>query len=323
MPSEARPLCWCISKGMAGMNSQTRGLADAVGARHEMHDAKMSWPWSWLPVASVPKRLSVLRDFPDVESCEPPRLVISCGRHGVVPSLALKRRFGSSVFTVHIQDPKMDTTGFDLVVAPSHDDVRGPNVYSTMGAIHYVTEARLDEARRSPTASILKTDERPVVTVLIGGPNRYFSFDDDDVGRLIASLREVVDANAVRLCVLASNRSGPKVMAALREAFGDEHYLWDGDGDNPYFAALAVASYLVVTGDSVSMVTEAAATGRPVYVHHLKQQRASARFTRFHEMFEDARITRALDGELASWHYDIPNDTPRIAALIKERIGFQ
>ncbi len=129
--------------------------------------------------------------------------------------------------------------------------------------------------------------------------------------------------NDVRLAILKSRRTPVDVVRKIESAFANDHFVWDGNGTNPYFAALAKASWLVVTGDSVSMVTEASATGRPVFVHHLTEQRPAPRFRRFHEMFEAAGITRPFAGELAEWHYEPPNDTPIVAQLIRERMAEQ
>ncbi|MBC8290799.1 MAG: mitochondrial fission ELM1 family protein [Planctomycetes bacterium] len=318
----ATAACWCISKGMAGMNSQTSGLARAVGFNFEFKDTVMKFPWNCLPVGWVPRSKDVLRDS-RVLNGEPPRLVISCGRHGIIPALYLKKKLGKAVFTVHIQDPKIDTSGFDLVVIPKHDDARGPNVYLTMGALHYVTPEKLSEAARSPEAAALKSGRKTTVAVLLGGKNGYSSFSQADVDHLVAKLKRTTAGDNVHLAILKSRRTPDEVANRFKAEFGDEHFVWNGEGENPYFAALATADYVVVTGDSVSMVTEATANGRPVFVHHLTETRPARRFRRFHEMFEEAGITRPFHGDLADWRYTPPNDTPTVAKLIRERMGIE
>jgi len=141
--------CWCISKGMAGMNSQTAGLASAVGYQpleqcnagelsnasgYEFINTRMAFPWSCLPFSMIPQSGRVLKQPEALEASPQPRLVVSCGRHGVVPALYLKKKLGRDVFTVHIQDPKCDTSGFDMVLIPKHDPGRGPNVYLTINS---------------------------------------------------------------------------------------------------------------------------------------------------------------------------------------------
>ena len=313
--------CWCISKGMAGMNSQTSGLARAVGFDYEFKNTRLAFPWNCLPTAWVPWSNRVVQD-PAALIAEPaPKLVVSCGRHGIVPALYLKKRLGDAVFTVHVQDPKINTSGFDLVVIPKHDETRSRNVYLTTGALHYVTPERLAAARNSEHAAAFRDCEKPICTVLVGGKNGCYSFSNSDVERLIVHLECVTEAHDVKLVILKSNRSPEFACRRLKERFGDQHFVWDGTGHNPYFEALAWSSYIVVTGDSVSMVTESTATGCPVYVHHLTERRTAARFRRFHAMFEKAGYTRTFDGQLEDWSYEPPNDTPKVAELIRERMG--
>jgi uncharacterized protein len=313
--------CWCISKGMAGMNSQTSGLAKAVGFDFEFKNARMGFPWNCLPMSWAPWSNTVMKN-PSALIAEPaPRLVVSCGRHGIIPALFLKKKFGDQVFTVHIQDPKIDTSGFDLVVIPKHDLTRADNVYLTTGALHYVTPEKLAAARTSEHATAFQESDRPICTVLLGGKNGYYSFSNSDIERLIVHLECVTEAHGVKLVILKSNRSPEFACRRLEERFGEEHFVWDGQGHNPYFEALAWSSYVVVTGDSVSMVTEATATGCPVYVQHLTERRPAPRFRRFHDMFEKAGYTRTFDGQLENWSYEPVNDTPKVAELIRERMG--
>jgi uncharacterized protein len=315
--------CWCISKGMAGMNSQTSGLAKAVGFEYEFKNTRIAFPWNCLPTAWVPWSNRAMKD-PAALVAEPaPRLVVSCGRHGIVPALFLKKTLGDAVFTVHIQDPKIDTSGFDLVVVPKHDETRSDNVYLTTGALHYVTPQKLKEARNSEHAADFRDCDKPICTVLLGGKNGCYSFSNSDIERLITNLERVLEQHDVKFVFLKSNRSPESACQRIQERFGERHVVWDGSGHNPYFEALAWSSYVVVTGDSVSMVTEATATGCPVYVHHLTERRPARRFRRFHKMFEKAGYTRTFDGQLADWSYEPPNDTPKVAELIRERMGLQ
>lgn len=310
---------WGLSIGVAGMLSQMKGVAQAVGCEFEPRRTRLRRFWRWLPLSLMPRSWSVIRDAEQFTSEEPPRLVLACGRHAVIPAICLKRRWGDRIVTVFIQDPLVDARNFDLVVAPEHDGVRGANVIATRGALHHVNRDVLTTARRTDVAQMLRPTDRPVVTVLLGGPNRYFAFARPDVDALIEKLH-VAERNDVRLVIVPSRRTPTAVVARLRNEFAGGHYVWDGVSDNPYLAALAVADYLVVTGDSVSMTTEASATGRPLYVAHLRERLPARRFRRFHEAFRHAGITRPFDGRLDHWTYTPPDDTDRVARVIQERM---
>ena len=91
--------------------------------------------------------------------------------------------------------------------------------------------------------------------------------------------------------------------------------IWDGAGDNPYFAYLAFADAILVTADSVSMISEAAATGKPVHI--LAVDGGSAKFARFHQLMQRAGVIRPFAGSLESWSYPIPDDTARAGAAVR------
>ena len=108
-------------------------------------------------------------------------------------------------------------------------------------------------------------------------------------------------------------------LAVLREALaGLSCEIWDGTGENPYFGYLGLADAIVATADSVNMVTEACATGKPVLVFH--PPGGSAKFRRFHRSFEGDGFTRPFAGRLEKWSYEPPRETARVAAAIRARL---
>ena len=117
-----------------------------------------------------------------------------------------------------------------------------------------------------------------------------------------------------------SRRTGPDGVRLLRERLaGVPGQVWDGSGENPYFAYLAVADALIVTADSVSMVSEAAATGKPVHIVDLPG--GDAKFARFHAAMRQAGITRPFAGEIEHWSYRPPDDTARAGAALRDLVA--
>ena len=120
--------------------------------------------------------------------------------------------------------------------------------------------------------------------------------------------------------VTASRRSGAETVAVLRGALaGLSAVFWDGTGENPYWGYLGLAEAILVTADSVTMVSEAASTGKPVYVIELDG--GSAKFERFHRGLVDAGVTRPFHGRLEFWDYPSVNETAGIAAEIGRRLN--
>ncbi len=312
------PIVWAIHDGKTGMASQVLGLAEAVGWPFVEKRLSIRAPWRYLVPALWFRPLSAAG--PDGDRLEPPwpDLAIACGRNAVAPALATKRASGGRTFWVQIQDPRHARSAADLVVAPSHDPVRGDNVVTTLGAVHRVTRARLAEGARR-FAPLFAHLPRPLVAVLIGGDNRVYRLTDERFSALAAALAALARAGT-GLAITPSRRTSPAALADLRARLhGLPAFIWDGAGENPYFGMLGLADALVVTADSVNMVSEAAATGKPVHVVALDG--GSRKFARFHRAMEEAGITRPFRGTIETWSYRPPDEAARAAALIRDRLA--
>ena len=96
-------------------------------------------------------------------------------------------------------------------------------------------------------------------------------------------------------------------------------YIWDGHGANPYYGMLALADAIIVTCDSVNMVSEACTTGKPVYVIDLPG--GSDKFRRFHQAMRDDGLTRPFADRLEMWNYPPLNDVELVAERIAEMLA--
>lgn len=303
------------------MVSQAVGLAEAVGIPFIQKTVDLRVPWRWLPGHWCPRTFNILTRDSDPLAPPWPDLLIACGRRSVAASLAIRRHSGRRTFTVYIQDPKIPPAHFDLVVAPQHDGVSGENVVSTRGALHRVTADRLAE-HAARFSTVLNDLPRPLVAVLLGGSShgcRLTPAYCAEIGRQLQALTRTFGAGLV---ITPSRRTSADCILAMREALQTSpHYLWDGSGDNPYFGILGMADYIIVTSDSVSMVSEACATGKPVYVIDLPT--SSKRLQIFHDKLRHAGVTRPFSGELSHWTYEPVNDVPRVATEIRRRLNLQ
>ncbi|MDE2576630.1 MAG: mitochondrial fission ELM1 family protein, partial [Rhodospirillales bacterium] len=243
-------------------------------------------------------------------------LLIGCGGKAAAVLAALRRQ----ARTVIIQHPRMDIRRFDLVVAARHDALSGPNVLVGRTALHRMTPARLAEAAAlwGPRLADLP---RPLVGVLVGGSNGRFRLDAAVGAALADRLAAMMRADRVGLVLTPSRRTDPAVRAILAERLRPlGAMVWDMAGDNPYAGILALADALVVTGDSVSMLSEAVATAAPVMVASLPGR--SRRIGRFvGGLIDDGRI-RPYQGRLEMWPVTPLDDTAAIAAEMCRRFGY-
>ena len=318
MPMPAAPQIWALHDGKPGMASQALGLAEATGLPFVEKRLAIRPPWAWLPPFLWVAPLRSAGEAGAALTPPWPDIVIGCGRNTVRPALAIRHASGGRTVAVQIQDPRFGHDEFDLLFVPEHDRLRGPRVILTRGALHRVTPARLAaERRRFPALEALP---RPILAVLIGGANRSYRLDLGRLGEIADMLAALLRRAGGAAVVTASRRTGERGLALLRERLaGLPAAVWDGIGDNPYYAYLAVADAFLVTPDSVSMISEAAATGRPVHVIGLAG--GDAKFARFHQGMRQAGITRPFCGEIEHWSYVPPDDNARAGAALRQLIA--
>ncbi|HEY1416172.1 MAG TPA: mitochondrial fission ELM1 family protein [Caulobacteraceae bacterium] len=269
---------WAVTTGEIGMRTQARGLAEAVADDVVEMTILGAWPWP-RPRPTPP--------WPDI--------LVSCGRRSARWALAAKRAGGGKSIAVHVQDPRRDADAFDLVIAMEHDDIRErPNVIKVATALHDLTPAKL-EAASGAWRSRLEALGRPLVGVAIGGTLRGRTFSMADAERLIAGLERVTNGANAALAITPSRRTPVPVITRLQEAFGSNPrtFVWDREGDNPYRAILALSDRLVVTSDSVSMISEALAAPGSVEVLDL----GFARHVDFVQDLVDRRLVRRFEGD--------------------------
>jgi mitochondrial fission protein ELM1 len=310
------PTIWVLHDGKIGMANQTRGLAEALGWPITEKQLIVRAPWRYLP-PSLWLAPSLAPD-PAGSRLEPPwpDIVIACGRNSVAPARLIKRASGGRSFWVQVQDPRFARGEIDLIVAPRHDPAPGDNVFRTLGAVHRVTPEKLaaDVMRWAPVFAGLP---RPLVAVLIGGDNAVYRLTEQRFAVLCDQLVALAKSG-VGLAITPSRRTGDAQRAMLQKRLaGLPAYIWDGNGDNPYFGMLGAADAIIVTADSVSMISEAAATGKPVHIVELEG--GSEKFARFRQGMREAGITRPFNGTLETWQYTPLDDTARAAAEIRRR----
>ena len=291
------------------MGSQVEGLAEALGWPFESFSVGVREPWSWLPAHRQPP--GFLRYGVKEDLAPPwPDILITCGRRSAAVSVAVRRAARGRTFTVHVQDPRAPAAHFDLVAPPAHDGLTGPNVVATRAALHRVTPQKLAAAAAEwePRLGGLN------VAVLLGGPTRSHRYTPDVAAKLADGLANLDGP----IAVTPSRRTGSEIVATLKARLPGA-WFWDGSGANPYLGMLALARHIVVTEDSVSMISEAIATGKPVYA--VPMAGGNRRLAGFQSALRADGILRPFDGKLAEWRYEPVDETPRIAAEIRRRIG--
>ena len=305
-----------LTQGMHGMISQVEGMAKALNTEYSHKIVRLNFPWNLIPPKFTPVSSVVLKDKTYITKEEIPDLVISCGRKSVVPSILLKKK-NSKIFTIHIQDPKVSLKNFDAIIAPEHDNLSGDNVYSSKGAIHYITETEIEKAK---SYLIKKINSQKLVSLILGGPNKYYKFDKDQLLQILNMIKSNFVSEGYKVIVIPSMRTPKASIELATKEMNSCGYVVNRVDKQAYLSAYGLANYIVVTCDSTSMISEAATSGKPIFVAHMKPKKNNYRFQKFFKLFREIGITRDLGEKVEPWTYNKHNEAERIGNLIRSKI---
>ena len=305
-----------LTQGMHGMISQVEGMAKALNTEFNHKIVRLSFPWNFVPTKFTPISEIILKDKTYLTENENLDLIISCGRKSVIPSILLKKK-NPKMFTIHIQDPKVRLKNFDIIIAPEHDNLTGENVFNSKGAIHYITESEINRAK---PYLMNKIKSQKIVSLILGGPNKHYSFDEDQLVKIFNEIRSNFISKGYEIIVIPSIRTPKTIIDLAIKEFGTEGYVANSVDKHAYLSAFALATNIVVTCDSTSMISEAATSGKPIYVAHMKPKRDSYRFKKFFKLFKEIGIIRDLGEKVENWTYDKLNEAERLAVTINNKM---
>ena len=302
-----------LTEGMHGMISQVEGLAKALDLDfiHEKIELNNFWkffPPKITPIQKFVFKNKIINDFD---------IVISCGRKSVIPSIYLKKKFKNRIMNIHIQDPKVSLDNFDYVVAPEHDGLNGKNVLKSKGAIHYIREAELKENEFYLKSQIKK---EKIITLIIGGPNKYYDYNISDIEQIFSKVQKNFLDKNYQLILIPSMRTPIGIIEKAKNFFDNDEIIINDVDKKAYLSSLRLARHIVITCDSTSMISEAAITGKPIYVAQMQPTKKNYRFSKFFELFKSLNIIKDLENIVDEWSYEKLNETDRISGYIKEKL---
>ncbi len=303
-----------LTEGMHGMISQVEGLAKALDLEFIHEKIEVNHFWKLIPPTFTPIKNFVFKN--DIHKNF--NIVISCGRKSVIPSIYLKQKYKNKIMNIHIQDPKVSLSNFDYVVVPEHDQLKGKNVLTTKGAIHYLRNRELNENENYLKPKIIK---EKVVSFIVGGPNKYYDYKDKSLDEVFLKIKKNFLNNNYQLIFIPSMRTPKNIIDKAKAFFDENQIIVTGVDKKAYLSSLKLADHIVVTCDSTSMISEAAITGKPIYVAQMPNIKSNYRFKRFFELFKSLNIIRDLENSVDKWNYEKLNETDKISIYIKEKLN--
>jgi len=303
-----------LTQGMHGMISQVEGLAKALDLDFTHHTVELNNFWKLFPPKLTPISQNVFKKI----NAEDFDVIISCGRKSVIPSIYLKKNSSKKIINIHIQDPKVNLDNFSYIIAPEHDGLSGMNIFSTKGAMHYLSREEIEN-----NSDYLKNRldiNKEYFSLILGGPTKHYDYSDENILNILDLFENLILKNNLQGIVIPSMRTPQNIIALCKNKLGKNSLIIDNVDKKAYLSALSVAKYVAVTCDSTSMISEAALTGKPIYVADIPTKKNDQRIKKFKELFTKLNIIKKLDNKLETWHYEILDETNRIAKEIKKQL---
>ena len=303
-----------LTQGMHGMISQVEGLAKALDLDFTHHTVELNNFWKLIPPKITPISQKVFKKI-EVKDFD---VIISCGRKSVIPSIYLKKNSSKKITNIHIQDPKVNLNNFSYVIAPEHDGLTGKNVYSTKGAMHYLTKEEIDNHTNYLKDKLQSGKE--YFLLILGGPTKHYDYSEGNIINIFNLYNDLITKNNLQGIIIPSMRTPKNTIDLAKNKLGEKNLVIDTVDKKAYLSALSLAKFIAVTCDSTSMISEAALTGKPIYVADIPTKKNDQRIQKFKELFHKLNITKKLDTKLETWDYEILDETSRVAKEIKKQL---
>jgi len=255
-----------LTQGMHGMISQVEGLAKALDLDFTHHTVELNNFWKLIPPKITPISQKVFKKI-EVKDFD---VIISCGRKSVIPSIYLKKNSSKKITNIHIQDPKVDLNNFSYVIAPEHDDLTGKNVYSTKGAMHYLTKEEIDNHTNYLKDKLQSGKE--YFLLILGGPTKHYDYSEGNIINIFNLYNDLITKNNLQGIIIPSMRTPKNTIDLAKNKLGEKNLVIDTVDKKAYLSALSLAKYIAVTCDSTSMISEAASQENQ-YMSQIYQQK--------------------------------------------------
>ncbi len=253
---------------------------------------------------------NISNDFPD--------LIIATGRKLAHAALYIKKFSGGKSRIIQIMNPNLCFKHFALIILPQHDNCqsKAPNIIRTIGSPNNVNYAQIKTQAKWSKLS------KPIIALVIGGSSKDTKVAPEEFIKLAQETSNISKKLGGTMIVTTSPRTGAENVKNIKENISAkcEFFAWGKDNtkNNPYPAMLKSADYIIVTGDSMSMCSEACATGKPTYIY--ASGFSGKKHQRLHKNLYDLGYAKSFENFIDNqeiWHYESLNEAKRIAEHIE------
>ncbi len=266
---------WALFDNRAGNRNQLLGI---------LNELKMPY----LPIELNYNKLALLPNF-IIQACnnfihiknndfllkaKSPCLIISCGRRTAPVALGIASRLKIKPFLVQLMYPRatLKKSLFDLIITPSHDTVPNKNnIFSVLGTPNQIRK----QIKHNKPLQNSKNLNKPIITVLIGGDHNRYKLTSKIISEIFDYINKKLK-NKGTILISTSRRTNNKVIDyinSLKISYSNIKQIYHPNRqkkNNPVINFLKTCEEVVVTGDSMSMVSEACELKKPVRIFYNK-----------------------------------------------------
>ena len=316
------PRIWVLIDNRTGNANQALALASKIGFEYQVKKVRYNilvmLPNFLLGLWPIHVKKSLLDSLKNEDA---PDIIISSGRRTASLAVYLKKIYKNKTKLIQIMRPSLNPKGFDLIILPQHDNYRYilPNIVRIIGALNDVQKSIIE------SKDLLKNNYpelKKFIAVIIGGSTKKYKFRLEDAELLSDIICFISDNHSIPLFVTFSRRTPEKVKSIFKKKLLSSNIFYDPKENlpNPYPAIIGEAEYIITTADSISMCSEAASTGKSIYVFCPENfQLKKHRF--FIQQLVDLGIVRILDHNinfLDKYHYEPLREIDKVVEIVKK-----
>ena len=316
---------WVLGDHRVGNTNQAIALAEELKLSYEVKNVKYNLLGNLPNFFLKFSPLHVASEFlKTLEKGAFPQIIISSGRRTAPLALYLKEKSGNKAKVIQIMRPDIDSKNFDLLVLPQHDNVKqlNSNIIRVIGAL-----SNSGTKIKSGAEELAKNypEIKNFIAVLIGGDTKKHKFTESNAKELALTLSNIAINHSCPLFFSFSRRTSAMTKNIIKSMFAWPHIIYDPSDNlpNPYYGMLGKADFIICTGDSVSMCSEVASTGKPFYVYCPNDFKIVEKHRFFVQQLVDIGVARKLEGTTSSledYHYPPLNEVKKVADVIKAEL---
>ena len=264
--------CLILTIGIKGMDNQSIALAKYLGLNFRAVNIKVNPLIKYFPLLGEIFETFFFKYFRVLEKYKF-KYLITTGKKLSGVSIVLKKKYGKEIINLHIQKPPFKSDYFDVLIVPEHDNFSSKNFnIKIIGSLSFFKEKEIKEYYH-PIKNKFKDFSSPNVLLMLGGKNKRYSPTYTDYLNILQSVKKAAEKISCNVIICTSRRTSEKVPYLANIVFSNfkfKKYIYVNEEVDIYPGILEICDYVIVTSDSVNMISEIASTSKSLYIASFK-----------------------------------------------------